>query len=78
MISIRTENIILLMHRDDKVFESNSYRNSIREGRCLIFCDGFFEPHHYGKESQPYFCYLEESESYKEQIDFHLCRDILF
>ena len=56
--------------RDDKVFESNSYRNSIREGRCLIFCDGFFEPYHYGKESQPYFCYLDKSDSYKERAIF--------
>lgn len=53
--------------RDDRVFESRLYSKPIREGRCLIFADGFFEPHHYGKESQPYFCYLEESKNYKER-----------
>lgn len=56
--------------RDDKVFYSNVYRNPIREGRCLIYCDGFFEPHHYGKQSQPYFCYLEDSNSYTEREIF--------
>ena len=56
--------------RDDKVFDSRLYSKPIREGRCLIFADGFFEPHHFGKESQPYFCYLEDSENYKERAIF--------
>lgn len=53
--------------RDDKVFNSNVYKQPIREGRCLIFCDGFFEPHHYGKESQPYFCYIKKDDNYKNR-----------
>ncbi|PTX42437.1 putative SOS response-associated peptidase YedK [Christiangramia gaetbulicola] len=56
--------------RDDKVFDSRLYSKPIREGRCLIFADGFFEPHHSGKESQPYFCYLEESKDYRERSIF--------
>ena len=56
--------------RDDKVFDSRLYSKPIREGRCLIFADGFFEPHHAGKESQPYFCYLDESKDYKERSIF--------
>ncbi len=56
--------------RDDKVFDSRLYSKPIREGRCLVFADGFFEPHHAGKESQPYFCYLEESINYKERSIF--------
>ena len=56
--------------RDDKVFESNSYKTAIKERRCLIFCDGFFEPHHYKSESQPYFCYLDESEDYTNRSIF--------
>ncbi|MUP44260.1 SOS response-associated peptidase [Gramella sp. BOM4] len=47
--------------RDDKVFDSRLYSGPIRESRCLVFADGFFEPHHIGKQSQPYFCYLENS-----------------
>ncbi len=53
--------------RDDRVFESRLYGKPIREGRCLIFADGFFEPHHIGKESQPYFCYLQESPDYRDR-----------
>ncbi|MDR5590745.1 SOS response-associated peptidase [Christiangramia sp. SM2212] len=56
--------------RDDKVFDSRMYSTSIREQRCLIFADGFFEPHHTGKESQPYFCYLDESDSVKDRSIF--------
>ena len=56
--------------RDDRVFDSRLYSKPIREGRCLIFADGFFEPHHSGKESQPYFCYLQESEDYKKRSIF--------
>lgn len=56
--------------RNDKVFDSRMYSKPIREGRCLIFADGFFEPHHAGKESQPYFCYLEESENYEDRSIF--------
>lgn len=56
--------------RDDKVFKSPFYGKSIREGRCLIFADGFYEPHHFEKESQPYFCYLEDSKNHKERDIF--------
>lgn len=56
--------------RDDKVFDSRIYSTPIRENRCLIFADGFFEPHHAGKESQPYFCYLDESESITDRSIF--------
>lgn len=56
--------------RDDKVFDSRIYSKPIREGRCLIFADGFFEPHHVGKESQPYFCYLQDSKDYKNREIF--------
>ncbi len=56
--------------RDDKVFDSRIYSGPIREGRCLVFADGFFEPHHWGKESQPYFCYLNESKTYKDRSIF--------
>ncbi len=56
--------------RDDKIFDSRMYGQPVREGRCLIFADGFFEPHHTGKESQPYFCYLEESENFEHRSIF--------
>lgn len=54
----------------ESVFTANSYKEPVKYSRCLIFCDGFFEPHHYGKASQPYFCYLSESKNYKERSIF--------
>ncbi|TRO65260.1 SOS response-associated peptidase [Christiangramia sabulilitoris] len=56
--------------RDDKIFDSRIYGKPIREGRCLIFADGFFEPHHAAGQSQPYFCYLEESRNYEDREIF--------
>lgn len=56
--------------RDDKIFDSRLYSGPIREGRCLVFADGFFEPHHIGKQSQPYFCYLEKSKDYLDREIF--------
>lgn len=53
--------------RDDKVFNSPSYRKPILEGRCLIFADGFYEPHEYMKKKQPYFCYIPGGDSIEDR-----------
>ncbi len=53
--------------RDDKVFTSNSYKKPILEGRCLVFADGFFEPHEYLKNKQPYFCYIPGGDSIEDR-----------
>lgn len=53
--------------RDDKVFTSNSYKRSVLEGRCLVFADGFFEPHEYLKKKQPYFCYIPGGDSIEDR-----------
>lgn len=53
--------------RDDKVFSSNSYKNPILEGRCLVFADGFYEPHEYLKKKQPYFCYIPGGDSIEDR-----------
>jgi len=53
--------------RDDKVFTSNTYRKPIEEGRCLVFADGFYEPHEYLKKKQPYFCYIPEGDSIEDR-----------
>ena len=44
--------------RSEDIFESRSFKKSARSMRCLIFADGFFEPHHVAGKSQPYFCYI--------------------
>lgn len=53
--------------RDDKVFSSNSYKKPILEGRCLVFADGFYEPHEYLKKKQPYFCHIPGGESIEDR-----------
>lgn len=53
--------------RDDKVFTSNSYKRSIIESRCLVFADGFYEPHEYLKKKQPYFCYIPGGRSIEDR-----------
>lgn len=46
--------------RGEEMFEKRSYKSSAENQRCLILADGFFEPHHYKKNSQPFFCYLND------------------
>ncbi len=53
--------------RDDKVFTSASYRKPILEGRCLVFADGFYEPHEYLKKKQPYFCHIPGGTSIEDR-----------
>ncbi len=46
----------------ETLLTSKMYSEPVRERRCLILADGFFEPHYekLGGPSQPYYCYLEE------------------
>lgn len=53
--------------RDDKVFTSSSYKKSILEGRCLVFADGFYEPHEYLKKKQPYFCFIPGGDTIEDR-----------
>ncbi len=46
--------------RSEDVFSSRTYGKAIREGRCLIIADGFFEPHHSNDISYPHFCHLKD------------------
>ncbi len=43
--------------RSEDIFESRTYGGAIRNKRCLIIADGFFEPHRVDKGSYPYFCH---------------------
>ncbi|MDX1761328.1 MAG: SOS response-associated peptidase [Christiangramia sp.] len=46
--------------KSETVLKSNMYKSAVRERRCLIIVDGFFEPHHVDKVSYPFYCYLED------------------
>lgn len=41
--------------RGESIFEKASFRDSAKHRRCLITVDGFFEHHHRGKKTFPYF-----------------------
>ncbi len=39
----------------EKIFETKSFKNAALSKRCLIYVDGFFEPHHYKGRSYPFY-----------------------
>ncbi|MGF1558941.1 MAG: SOS response-associated peptidase [Flavobacteriaceae bacterium] len=43
--------------RGETIFEKASFRNSAQNNRCLIFIDGFYEHHHFGGKTYPFFVY---------------------
>lgn len=47
--------------RAEDLFDSKIYRETLTTQRCLIWADGFFEPHHINKQSIPYYCYLPDA-----------------
>ncbi len=38
-----------------------SFKGSFKKGRCLVITDGFYEPHHRGRESYPFFIRRKDS-----------------
>ncbi len=50
--------------RDDKIFESYTYKDAAKSRRCLIMIDGFFDFHHKGGISYPYFVQLQSGEPF--------------
>lgn len=53
--------------RDDKLFNSRIWKKSILNNRCLIFADGFYEPHHYNKKVQAYFCHIPNGDNIEDR-----------
>ncbi|MCB9195082.1 MAG: SOS response-associated peptidase [Flavobacteriales bacterium] len=41
--------------RGETIFEKPSFKQAARTGRCLIYVDGFYESHHLGGNTYPYF-----------------------
>jgi putative SOS response-associated peptidase YedK len=46
----------------ENMFDTRSFQDSARHRRCLIFFDGFYEPHHYQGKSYPFFIEHADSE----------------
>lgn len=53
--------------RAEDLFNSKIYSESLMVQRCLIWADGFFEPHHINKQSIPYYCYIPEKSDVKKR-----------
>lgn len=48
--------------RGETIFEKSSFRASAKNSRCLIYVDGFYEHHHYDKETYPFFIFRKDKE----------------
>lgn len=48
--------------RAESIFEKATFKKSANKKRCLILCDGFYEPHHENNISIPHFCYQPTKE----------------
>lgn len=47
-----------LIARGETMFEKPSFRAAAENQRCLVFVEGFYEHHHFGKRTYPYFIHL--------------------
>lgn len=45
--------------RGETIFDKPSFRNSARHKRCIVHVEGFYEHHHLGKNTYPYFIHLK-------------------
>jgi putative SOS response-associated peptidase YedK len=50
--------------RAETLTEKTSFRKLIKERRCLIFAEGFYEWKKLGKTKQPYFIHMKDSEAF--------------
>jgi putative SOS response-associated peptidase YedK len=48
--------------RGETIFEKPSFRDAAKNNRCIIYVDGFFEHHHAGKETIPFYFYRKDKE----------------
>lgn len=48
--------------RGETIFEKSSFRDAAKHARCLIYVDGFYEHHHFNKETYPFYIYRRDNE----------------
>ena len=48
--------------RGETIFEKPSFRTSARNNRCIIYVDGFYEHHHFGGKTYPFFIHAKNNE----------------
>lgn len=50
--------------RGETIFEKPSFRDSAKAKRCLIYLDGFYESHHLGGKTYPFFISRKDGEPF--------------
>ncbi|MBK8582939.1 MAG: SOS response-associated peptidase [Flavobacteriales bacterium] len=50
--------------RGETIFEKPAFRSAAKKGRCLVFVEGFYEHHHFGKRTYPYFIRLKHRDHF--------------
>ncbi len=50
--------------RGESIFEKPSFRDAAKSKRCLIYLDGFYEHHHLGGKTYPFFIRKQDSEPF--------------
>lgn len=50
--------------RGESIFEKPSFRDSAKSKRCLIYLDGFYEHHHQGGKTYPFFIRKKDSQPF--------------
>lgn len=46
--------------RGETIFEKPAFRSSARTKRCIVHIEGFYEHHHFGKQTYPFFIHLKD------------------
>lgn len=46
--------------RGETIFEKPAFRLAARSHRCLVYVDGFYEHHHHGGKTYPYYIYRKD------------------
>ena len=50
--------------RGESIFQKPAFRTSARNKRCIVHVEGFYEHHHFGKRTYPYFIRLKDREQF--------------
>lgn len=50
--------------RGESIFEKPSFRDAAKSKRCLIYLDGFYESHHQGGKTYPFFIRKKDNEPF--------------
>ena len=50
--------------RGESIFEKPAFRTSARGKRCIVHVEGFYEHHHFGRKTYPYFIRLKDREHF--------------